>query len=263
MQKGRAMSVSVTTKNKQARQAKSGFDRWKDTIDTAFSDPRWHEYDCDIQQVVAEFNRHLAGVTDFRSLDWRIIKAVIWTETAGPEHAAWRSNPMQIGNPGDPGLRALLFGDEGGDLVLPPDTKKRLIGANIRGNPAMNMRAGTGYLLMRLAHYRIGTVLDPVDTGVYTLVARRGDSYATLARTNGTTIDTLKRLNQGAAPLGAGQILRYQKASVRKIICGWDIPTSQRIAIRYNVGDGEYARKLDYCLAVIRKCISEGVACAA
>lgn len=255
--------MSAHAGSKSTAQHKSGFDRWKDTIDTALTDRRWHEYDCDIQQVVNEFNRHLAGTAGFHSLDWRIIKAMIWTETGGPTNPAWLSNPMQIGNPGDPGLRALLFGNEGGDLVLPPDVRKRLIGTTIRGNPVMNMRAGVGYLLMRLAHYRIGTVQDPADCNVYTLEVRRGDTYATLARANGTTVDTLKNLNRGAAPLGQGQTLRYQKASTGKMIASWDLPTSQRIAIRYNVGDAEYAAKLDYCMSVIRKSLSESAACAA
>ncbi len=249
--------------SKTTTQQKTGFDRWKDTIDTALTDRRWHEYDCDIQQVVDEFNRHLAGTAGFRALDWRIVKAMIWTETGGPTNPAWRSNPMQIGNPGDPGLRALLFGSEGGDLVLPPEIKKRLIGTTIRGNPVMNMRAGVGYLLMRLAHYRIGTVHDQSDSNIYTLEVRRGDSYATLARAHGTTVDTLKSLNRSAAPLGPGQILRYQKASVGKVISSWDLPTSQRIAIRYNVGDKEYFKKLDYCLAVGGKTIAGSAACAA
>lgn len=255
--------MSAHAGSKSTAQHKSGFDRWKDTINAALTDRRWHEYDCNIQQVVNEFNRHLGGTAGFHALDWRIIKAMIWTETGGPTNPAWRSNPMQIGNPGDPGLRALLFGNEGGDLVLPPDIKKRLIGTTIRGNPAMNMRAGVGYLLMRLAHYRIGTIQDPADSNVYTLEVRRGDNYATLARTHGTTVDTLKNLNRGAQPLGQGQTLRYQKASTGKMIASWDMPTTQRIAIRYNVGDAAYAAKLDYCMSVIRKSRSESTACSA
>lgn len=257
------MSVHDINGAKPVVPAKSGFEHWKDTIDTALTDRRWHEYDCDIQQVVDEFNRHLAGEAGFHPFDWRIIKAMIWTESGGPKNPAWRNNPMQIGKTGDPGLRALLFGDEGGDLILPSDMKKRLIGTNIQGSPTMNMRAGTGYLLMRLAHYRIGTVPDLSDPGLYTLVVRKGDSYASLARAHRTTVDTLKRLNRDIAPLDAGQTLQYQKASVRKVISGWDLPTPQRIAIRYNVGDAEYSRKLEYCLSVIRKCISEGITCVA
>jgi hypothetical protein len=257
------MSAHATSKSKSSGQQKSGYERWRDTIDTALTDRRWHEYDCDIRRVVDEFNRHLAGVADFRALDWRIIKAIIWTETGGPNRSAWASNPMQLGKTGDPGLRALLFCNEGGDLVLPPGMKKRLIGTSIDGNPVMNMRAGTGYLLMRLARYRIGTVPDSSDPGIYTVVVRKGDSYSTLARANRTTVDTLKRLNRNAASLGVGQTLRYQKASVAKIIDGWELPTCQRIAIRYNVGDSEYSRKLDYCLVVIRKCVSQEAACVA
>jgi hypothetical protein len=84
------------------------------TIDTALQDARWHEYDCNIVSIINEFNRHLASTPQYRPLDWRIVKAMIWTETGGPTDASWRSRPMQIGHPSDPGLQALLGGKEGG-----------------------------------------------------------------------------------------------------------------------------------------------------
>ncbi|WP_130301103.1 MULTISPECIES: hypothetical protein [unclassified Duganella] len=76
---------------------------------------------------------------------------MIWTESGGPDHRAWKRNPMQSGNPGDPGLRALLSGDEGGDLIPPPELAKALTESSVRSTPQMNIRAGTAYLLMRLA----------------------------------------------------------------------------------------------------------------
>src|ERR1700739_3964497 len=112
--------MSTHTQSKTVHKTKTKYELWQDTINTSLTDDRWHEYDCDIQRVVREFNNHLSGQSGYRSLDWQVIKAMIWTESGGPGNRAWKRNPMQIGNPGDPGLRALLSGNEGGDLILPP-----------------------------------------------------------------------------------------------------------------------------------------------
>lgn len=68
----------------------SGYERWQRTIDTSLKDSRWHEYDCDIQRIVSLFNRHLAGGS-YKPLDWRLIKAMLWTESGGPNRPAWKS----------------------------------------------------------------------------------------------------------------------------------------------------------------------------
>ncbi|MFH5252883.1 peptidoglycan-binding protein, partial [Burkholderia semiarida] len=71
---------------------------------------------------------------------------MIWTETGGPTKTAWRLNPMQIGNPGDPGLAALLSGKEGGELVMPPELQRVLTVLSAASSPQMNIRAGVAYL---------------------------------------------------------------------------------------------------------------------
>jgi hypothetical protein len=91
-----------------ASRAKTRYELWQETIAGALKDSRWAEYDCDIQRGVTQYNRHLRNTPGFISLDWRLIKAMVWTESGGPGNRAWRSNPMQIGNPGDPGLRAFV-----------------------------------------------------------------------------------------------------------------------------------------------------------
>ncbi|MNY31359.1 hypothetical protein D3C86_1655210 [compost metagenome] len=48
-------------------------------------------------------------------------------------------------------------------------------------------------------------------------------------------------------------MLKYQKAAVRKVITGWMPLTPSRIATRYNVGDPDYARKMDHALPAVRK----------
>lgn len=252
----------MTTKYPTAAKARSSYELWQDTIGASLKDPRWHMYDCDVQRIVAEFNRHLSGRGGYFPLDWRLIKAMLWTESGGPDNPAWRKNPMQIGNDGDPGLAALLSGKEGGDLIMPADLKRTLTSTSARGSTQMNIYAGTAYLLMRMARFDIGTVSDDKDCNIYEVVVKTGDSLDKIARTNGSTIDTLRKLNQGASILKPGQTLKYQKASIRKIIVGWGMVTTSAIATRYNVGDPAYAKKLDYCLSLMRKRTLAGGGCA-
>ncbi|WP_307174377.1 hypothetical protein [Duganella sp. CF517] len=102
-----------------AAKARSSYELWQDTIDASLKDRRWHSHDCDLQRIVAELNRHLSGKGGYFPLDWRIVKAMVWTESGGPNNPAWHNNPMQIGNSGDPGLAALLSGKEGGKSSTP------------------------------------------------------------------------------------------------------------------------------------------------
>jgi hypothetical protein len=229
---------------------RSSYERWQDTIDKAITDPKWHEYDCDIQRIVATFNRHLQG-DGYVPLDWRLIKAVIWTESGGPANHAWKTNPMQIGKAGDPGLSALLEGDEGGDLILPPSVLGSLTIASARSNPRANIAAGTGYLLMRHATYEIRSVKDQQDSGIYSVLVKPGDSLDKIAKNNQTTVQALRSANGPSFMLRPGQTLKYQKAKLSKAIVGWQRITPSSIARRYNVGDSAYSKKLSYCLEVM------------
>ncbi len=188
---------------------------------------------------------------------------MVWTESGGPENRAWRSNPIQIGNPGDPGLRALLSDKEGGTLIIPDEYKDKLTIATVASTPRMNICAGVGYLLMRLATYAIATVPYERDKKTYEVAVKAGDSIDRIARANSTTIDTIKSLNAGIHTLHAGQTLKYRKAAVQKIIVRWSMATPSTIASRYNIGDPDYARKLEHCLAVMRSAALPERKCAA
>jgi hypothetical protein len=100
-------------------QRKSSIDQWRDGLDKATGNRKWDAYDCEIRAIVAEYNSHLQPTPGYRPLDWRLIKAMIWTET-GAGSPEWKIKPMQIGVPGDPGMNSLLSGNEGADLILPP-----------------------------------------------------------------------------------------------------------------------------------------------
>lgn len=93
------------------------------------------------------------------------------------------------------------------------------------------------------------------DTRIYEITVKPGDSLDKIARVQGSTVDTLKKLNPTAAVLRHGQVLKYQKASIQRVIVGWKIFSTRTIAENYNSmqSDPNYARKLDYALSMVRK----------
>lgn len=187
---------------------------------------------------------------------------MVWTESGGFDSRAWGENPIQIGNPGDPGLNALLSGREGGELILPRELRSRLTMGAIRMSPQMNITAGVAYLLMRLASYGFATVSDEQDKNTHDVIVKPGDTLEKLARSNGTTVDTLRKYNPGALILRSGQSLRYTRASVQKVITRWTSANATSIARLYNVGDPAYAKKLTYCMSVMQKAKQPEESCA-
>jgi hypothetical protein len=231
---------------------KNGYEKWQDGLRKAVGDSKWDAWDCEIQMAVNEYNRHLSGIAGYRSLDWMFIKAMLWTES-GAGSSEWNVKPMRIGVQGDPGLTSLLSGNEGGNLILPQAWRGRLSISSVRVNPTHNIRAGIGYLLMKLANYEYRSVPD-TDTKIYEVAVKAGDSFDKIAKAHGTTIEELKKHNPSANVLQKGQVLKYQKASVKRVIIGWRSISTQAIAQRYNGGgDPNYAKKLDYTLSLIRK----------
>ena len=149
-------------------------------------------------------------------------------------------------------MTSLLSGREGGDLILPPAWKGRLTTGSVRTLPAHNIRAGIGYLLMRMAHFEYRSQPDE-DAKVHEVVVKPGDSLDKIARVHGSTVDVLRQLNPTAAVLRPGQVLKYQKASMRRVITSWRHLSTATIAQRYNGGgDANYTRKLDHALSLVR-----------
>ncbi|HEX4966763.1 MAG TPA: LysM peptidoglycan-binding domain-containing protein [Thermoanaerobaculia bacterium] len=224
---------------------KTGFEK---TIDGALTDSAWDEYDCDLMKIVRQFNQYLAQTPGFKPLDWILVKAMIWTETSGPSKKAWKTKPMQIGNPGDPGLLALFSRSGGGDLIIPPVFKPELTAASATTKPLMNIKAGIAYLLMRSATFDYKTFLQGAISNYKVLP---GDSFAKIARRQHSTTETLQRLNPSVNILHPKEIIKFQEAVTKMVITNWNPITTATIAGRYNVGDDDYAKKLEYCLAVM------------
>jgi hypothetical protein len=232
--------------------AESGFERWQAGLKKGADDPKWSIYDCEIKAACGGFNRHLAKTPNYRTLDWRLIKAMLWVET-GAASAEWKTRPMQIGVPGDPGLKALLSNEEGGELILDATWKSRLTPSTVSTFPVHNIHAGIAYLLMRLAMFEYKSVVDPRSKGPFNVTVQAGDSLAKIAKKHGSTIDILKRLNGPSDIVKPGQILKVEKGSVMRVISGWRMISTGIIAQRYNGGgDPLYARKLDYAFNLVK-----------
>jgi hypothetical protein len=92
--------------------------KFMETMQSTAKNPKSSAYDEVIKKDVADYNHRLAGTPGYSNADWRWFKAVLWIESGGPTSAAWKSRPMQIGNPGDPGYSILKKGTEGGGSHL-------------------------------------------------------------------------------------------------------------------------------------------------
>lgn len=244
-------------KTQKTTAAETDNEGWKRGIDNA--DDKWNSHDCEIRSAVHEYDMHLSRTKGYVPLDWRLVKAMLWVET-GAKRPQWKTRPMQIGNTGDLGLQALLGGKDGGDLILPPSYRRSLSVDGVRRAPADNIRAGIGYLLLRMANFSFQSVPD-ADTRTHQVVVKAGDTLNSIARAKGSTPEVMKRLNPSAHMLRPGEVLHYQRASVQRVITGWKPITVSGAATYYNVdGDATYADKLGYALAAVRRG-SEATAC--
>ena len=159
---------------------------------------------------------------------------------------------MQIGVPTDQGLPVLIKQSEGSDLIMTHE-----VAMLVRGQvdtPKANVRAGLAYLFTRMALYEVRSVPSRTDLRVHSYTIRPGDSFALIAKRNGTTIEEIEQRNPRLDPrrLQPGQKVEYRKAARDRVITGWRSFNATTIATRYNGGgDPAYATKLDYVMTKV------------
>ncbi len=119
--------------------------------------------------------------------------------------------------------------------------------------PQHNLRAGIGYLLMRMATFEHRSVVG-AGARVYDVTVKPGDSLDKIAKAHGSTIDVLKKLNPMITMLRPGQVLKCQKAAIERVITGWRPFTATSVALRYNSmrRDQNYAKKLDFAWSLVQ-----------
>lgn len=228
---------------------------WKRDRNEAKTDNSWHEYDNIIKTSVNVFNRHLKNTPGFKDLDWKIIKAMIWTET-GAKRTEWKTKPIQMGVTGDKGLPDLITSKKYSNLIIPDEYRSLLSDTNkIKTNPTYNIRAGIAYLLRRLAKYGENPI-DESDKTIYSYKMKR-EIVSKVASRESTSLDVLKSMNPETRNwnhVPEGTILRYRRVKKGLQIIGWRPMSTSSIASNYNGGgDENYAEKLDYCLQIIKE----------
>jgi len=224
--------------------------KWIDTVEKGIDDVRWDEFDGLIQKEVSSYSSRLNKTPGFQSPSWHYFKAMVWNESGGPDNAAWKTRPMQIGNKGDPAYDVLKNQREGSSLIMDAALKGDIKADKIN-TPTVNVRAGIAYLYTRMATYEHRSVRDTKDTAKYTYTVQANDNYSKIAGKVGTTVPELKKSNPKVDPgkLQLGQKLDYHKAEIKLVITGWRKFTTQTIADRYNGGgDVNYKAKLDYLI---------------
>jgi LysM repeat protein len=187
--------------------------KWKDTVNGGKTDSRWDEYDAAIKKEVDRLNTQLASTPQFAKVDWLKVKAILWTESGGPDNASWKKRVMQIGNPGDPAYGVLKDAKEGSPLIVSAALKIELkTGID---KPEVNIAAAIAYLYTRLATFEEKSLPDAQDTRVYDHKVVGGDTLWGIAKKVGTTVPELQTQNPSAKTMiKPGQVLKYRKASM-------------------------------------------------
>lgn len=210
---------------------------WEDDRSNAIASDAapWDAYDTQIQLVTTVYNEHLKDVAGYTPLNWQIVKAITWVET-GALAKEWKTAPMQIGNPGDPGLRDLLATPQG-KLILPQEYAQVLTLSNAASTGNLNIEAGVGYLLKILAIF--GMVPDAVPA----VPASAASAPAAASGPQGSHHASRAAHHHASKPKHPPKHLA---------ITGWRPVTLEYIAKHYNSGDGNYSDKLQFALDLIQ-----------
>ncbi len=234
----------------------------------SLEDSRWNEYDETIKKEVTYYNQKFSGRGDgFVPLDWRYVKAMLWTEClAGPGSVKnikaqneWNGSPMQIGRrAADAGYIVVSGKSNDSDtertfFVTPTELRQAIQGkSKMVGH--LNVRAGIAYLYIVAIVSMVDKPQDTIDdTTVLTYTYQKSDKgLDSIAKKLGTTSRNIAA-NSGitlTSILHAGDILRYQKAKADRVPSGW---VNWKIAIvdKYNYGDPLYELKVDNAYRII------------
>lgn len=221
----------------------------------SLTDPRWNEYDGTIKEQVASYNQKFAKTPEFKLLDWRYVKAMVWTEVlAGPkgDPIQWSKYPLQIGRfSADAGYSVVKSGGENSDLITTSELRTQ-IQSDVTGKN--NIKAGIAYLYTIAIRGKVSyreVVENPL---VLTYTIEKGDTIDKLVKKLGTTRENIiknSKLNEAdIGKLSQGQIISYQKSHSERFIAGW---RDWKTAIKdYNGGgDPDYMNKLDKAYQII------------
>jgi LysM repeat protein len=218
-------------------------------------DSRWSQYDDIIKKEVDYYNKLFQQKypQGFHPLDWRRVKAMLWTEVEGPDvrdPADWYVWPMRMGKKkaDRAAMDAIKFGKENTYRYVPKELSNELKHQRMTGE--LNVRAGIAYLYDRGIESWQTEIDDPT---VHTYQLRPGETIEAIAKPLGTTVAELMQQNgvnkKTARTLRAGQVLKFRLAHE---VPRWrDWPETSKL---YNAtGDPQYSNKVERNYRIIQR----------
>jgi LysM repeat protein len=225
----------------------------KSLAQNPYADARWSEYDTTIKGTVDAYNTKFRASPGYVALDWRLIKAQVWTEVvAGPDDRNWYERPMQIGRfIHDTAFKVIRNGLDHSELVTDKSLRDSITADRTGAN---NIRAGIAYDVHLNARYANVEVIEDAKNQVHTV--EKGETVDSIAKAEGTTVENLMTLNSldkhSAAHIHLGQKLTFQKAHHEWKIVGWK-QWMDAIKAYNQGGDAQYLGKITDNLAKIKK----------
>lgn len=191
------------------------------------ADARWSEYDEVIKHDVDYYNNLFKDRPGFQPLDWRLVKARLWTENDGPDvkNDTWYTRPIQIGNKVknrrtgkiDPAMGIIKKGTEGSRGWVPEEVRQQLMKSEFGDT---NIRAGIAYVYHR-ALQNLRNIED--GTKIETARVQPGENPTVFAQHHQTTLEELNRWNpslrENAKKLKPGDELKFIRAHMQP---AWD-----------------------------------------
>ncbi len=226
--------------------------QWLAGRTAAVGNPKWDSHDNTINTTVSAYKSHLQSLGNAPQFDARVIKAMLWVES-GANDPAWNTKPMQIGVPGDPGLRDFFDPARPGTSLIPPTMKAGLNALSAVTSPTANIQAGTGYLLMRIGTFAMTNFNKPGGVRKMVMV-KAGDTIERLAKLHQSTTLSILGSNPTvtANSLRIGQGIIIAQAELRWTPTSWRAFTADTIAQNYNGGgDKNYSVKLAHCMKLL------------
>jgi uncharacterized Zn-binding protein involved in type VI secretion len=220
----------------------------------------WDVYDEEIKKAVDEVNARFKKTPGYKALNWKLVKAILWTEVrGGPTTDGWKNRPMQMGNEfggkRDPGwlyLSETLTGKllkkdpnykDKVRVIAPADLKTQMDQFG-KDDPATNIRAGVYWLAYKIARVEQVSVDD--STEVITYYLKPGQNPDSVKESLGTTAEAIRHDNPGWNPNSLTSF-NYHKAHPEWKVTGWRLtpdktkdPWEDAVRIYNGGGDVDY-----------------------
>jgi LysM repeat protein len=219
--------------------------------------PSFKNYSDTINAVVEKYNSKFKPKNP---LDPNWVRAMMMVESGG-DSKAHKYDPLQVANSGDPALAVLQKGKEHTDLIIDNDFRDKLnskkptpwkngkqnyqgLEEQERMNASIGIEAAVAWLFRKAANYEL--ITEETDQKILMYTIKKGDSFDSIARKQGTTVDVIKKYNPQLNPkslVPEKTTISYKKAHKKWVISSFN--SWEKATEDYNGGgDPQYLDKV-------------------